>query len=113
MSCRLCNSNEEESEIHILKCKEILSEKSLSDEISKISFSDILGTVNEQIRVMKVLKKVFKVWNLKLFKLKLSPSGHQVHQLQGQSASYPCNTPQTADQASSDDSNSIVYDFGS
>ena len=36
MSCRLCNSNEEESEIHILKCKEILSEKSLSEEISKI-----------------------------------------------------------------------------
>ena len=78
MSCRLCNSNDEESEIHILKCKEILSEKSLSDEISKISFSDIVGTVNEQI-----------------------------------SASYPCNTPQTADQASSDDRNSIVYDFGS
>ena len=40
MSCRLCNSNDKESEIHILKCKEILSEKSLSEEISKISFSD-------------------------------------------------------------------------
>ena len=56
----LCYSNEEESEIHILKCKEILSEKSLSEDISKLSFSDIIGTVNEQISAVKVLKKVFK-----------------------------------------------------
>ena len=113
MSCRLCKSNEEESEIHILKCSEIVKDKSLKDEISKISYSDIFGTIDEQIKAVKVLKKVLKVWNLKLEKLKQSPSGHQVHQLQGQSASYPCNTAHTADQASSEDSNSIVYDFGS
>ena len=101
---------EEESEIHILKCSEIVKDKSLKDEISKISYS---GTVDEQIKAVKVLKKVLKVWNLKLEKLKKSPSGHQVHQLQGQSASYPCNTAHNADQASSEDSNSIVYDFGS
>ena len=113
MSCRLCKSNEEESEIHILKCSEIVKDKSLKDEISKISYSDIFGTIDEQIKAVKVLKKVLKVWNLKLEKLKKSPSGHQVHQLQGQSALYPCNTAQTADQSSSDDSNSDVYDFGS
>ena len=113
MSCRLCKADEEESEIHVMKCKEILSEKSVRDELTNISYSDIFGTIKEQVRAVKVLKKVFKVWNLKLEKLKLSPRGHQVHQLQGQSASYPCNTVQTADQASSDDSNSNVYDFGS
>ena len=74
MSCRLCKSNEEESEIHILKCSEIVKDKSLKDEISKISYSDILGTVDEQIKAVKVLgKKVLKVWNLKLEKLKLPP----------------------------------------
>ena len=57
MSCRLCKSIEEESEIHILKCSEILKDKSLKDEISKISYSDIFGTIDEHIKAVKVLKK--------------------------------------------------------
>ena len=72
---------------------------------------------------MKVLKKVFKVWNLKLEQAKgPSPSGHQAHQLPEQSASYPSTAAQTVgqasmdqasmDQASSDDSICYVYDFG-
>ena len=113
MFCRLCKTvGEEESEIHLLKCKEIIGDSFLKNQISNISYSDIFGTLEQQIKAVKVWKVIFKVWNLKLESQKLSPSGHQAHLLQGQSASYPCTAAQTVDSSSSDDSTCTVYDFG-
>ena len=114
MQCRLCRKNgEDESEIHIMKCSQIISENNLKTELENIAYLDIFGTLEKQISAVKVWKKVFRVWNLKLESSKLFPSGHQVHQPQGQSASLPCTSSQSVDPPSPDvDSNCIVYDFG-
>ena len=113
LQCRLCNSlAEDESEIHVMKCIKIISDESLKKQTETISYSDIFGSMKQQISAVKILKKIFKVWKIKLEAEKLSPSGHQAHLLQGQSASYSCTAAQTVDSTSPDDSNCILYDFG-
>ena len=94
LQCRLCKEvGTEESEIHIMKCEKILSDKNLKRLLESISYADIFGTLDQQVKAVKVWKQVVRVWNLKLEAEKLSPSGHQVHQL-----------PAT--------STCIIYDFG-
>ena len=40
MFCRLCkNTDEEESEIHLLKCNKIISDNQLKEQIKDISYS--------------------------------------------------------------------------
>ena len=113
MQCRLCKKRgTHESEIHVMSCEKIISDNHLKNELSGISYADIFGTLAQQVKAVKVWKKVLRVWNLKLEAEKLSPSGHQAHQLQGQSASLPCTAVHTVDSPSPVDSNCIVYDFG-
>ena len=114
MQCRLCKKiGEDESEIHIMNCKMILSDSNLKSELLTISYEDIHGTINQQIVAAKVWKKVLRVWNIKLEAVKLSPSGPQVHLPNGLSASDPCTAVQTVDYPSPDvDSNCIDFDFG-
>ena len=113
LQCRLCNSLEEdESEIHVMKCSKIISDDSLKEQFGTISYSDIFGSMKQQISAVKILRKIFKFWKIKKKTEKLSPSGHQAHLLQGQSASYSCTAAQTVDSTSPDDSNCILYDFG-
>ena len=113
MLCRLCTKvGTEESEIHMMTCEKIISDIYLKTQLENISYADIFGTLERQVVAVKVWKKVIKVWKLKLEAEKLSPSGHQAHQPQGQSASYACTSTQTVDFSSPANSNCTVYDFG-
>ena len=113
MFCRLCkNTDEEESELHLLKCNQIISDKQLQQQIKDISYSDVFGTLEQQVKAIKVWKKVFKVWKVKMEASNQSLSGHQAHLLQGQSASLPCTAAQNVDPSIRDYSNCNVYDFG-
>ena len=113
MLCRLCKSiDEEESEIHLLKCNQIVSDDMLKQQIMNISNLDIFGTLQQQVKAIKVWNFFFKVWKVKLEASNQSPSRHQAHLLQGQSASYPRNAALTVDSTLQDDSNCNVYDFG-
>ena len=117
LSCRLCEmSGENESEIHLLKCGKIQSENNMQELMKDMVYKDIFGTIEKQIYAIKVWKKVFKIWLLKLEKCKMSPSGRQAHQLPSdQSASYTptASAAQTVDfSAPEDDSISNVYDLG-
>ena len=89
-------------------CKEIISDNNL--------LKDVFGPVEKQILAIKVWKKVFRTWLIKLEIRKVSPSGRQVHQLPlDQSASYAASasTAQTVDVPSSlGNSTSYVYGFG-
>ena len=76
-----------------MKCEKILSDKNLKRLLESISFADIFGILDQQVKAVKVWKQVVRVRNFKLEAEKLSPSGHQVHQL-----------PAT--------STCIIYDFG-
>ena len=98
-----------------MKCKHIVNENNMQDSIQNIVYMDIFGTVEKQVDAIKVWKKILKIWEIKLEVLKLSPSGHQVHQPVGQSASYAhaSSAPTDVDSPSPDDSSSSnVYDFG-
>ena len=111
--CRLCKTEgEEECEIHLIRCVQIVSESNLKNYLENISYSDIFGTLDKQIAAAKVWNKGFKVWNRKLETVKLSPRGHQEHLPQGLSASFPCTSTRTVDSLSLDDSNCTVYEFG-
>ena len=113
MFCRICkNTDEEESELHLLKCNQIISDKQLQQQIKDISYSDVFGTLEQQVKAIKVWKKVFKVWKVKMEASNQSLSGHQAHLLQGQSASLPCTAAQNVDPSIRDYSNCNVYDFG-
>ena len=57
LQCRLCNSlAEDESEIHVMKCIKIISDESLKKQTETISYSDIFGSMKQQISAVKVLK---------------------------------------------------------
>ena len=114
MQCRLCRKNgEEESELHVMHCENIISDINLKNDLETIAYEDIFGSLDKQILAAKVWKKVIRAWNLKLDSAKRSPSGPQVHLPQGLSASYPGTAAQTVDSPSPDDSNCFGYDFGS
>ena len=55
MCCRVCNDvNTIEDEDHILACKV------LNTEPQEVAFSDVYGSVDEQYKVVQVLKKVLR-----------------------------------------------------
>ena len=113
MQCRLCRKNgEEESEIHIMHCENIISDINLKNDLETIAYEDIFGSLDKQILAAKVWKKVIRAWNLKLDSAKRSPSGPQVHLPHGLSASLPCTAAQTVDSTSIDSSNCSVHHFG-
>ena len=59
----------------------------MRDAIATISYPNIFRDLEKQVKAVKVLKKVFKLWNLKLEQVKgSSPSGHQANKLPEQSA---------------------------
>ena len=100
--CRLCEQTDEiESEEHVMKCVNIVSEGNLKTELENIAFTDIFGNLEKQIKIVKVLNKVFKIWNIKIEAKQLGPRDHQVHLPSSESASLPNNS-----------SNYIVSDFG-
>ena len=114
MQCRLCKKIcEKETEIHLMTCSEIISENNLKNQLENIAYLDIFGDLKKQVVAIKVRKKVFRVWNLKLESSNRFPSGHQAHQPQGQSASSTYTSSQSVDSPSPDDSsNCLAYDFG-
>ena len=96
------------------KCVHIVNENNMQNTIQNIAYMDIFGTINKQVAAVKVWKRILKIWEIKLEVSKLSPSGHQVHQPVGQSASYAhASSAQTVDVVStpSDGRISKVYDF--
>ena len=110
-NCSLCKQNVKESESHLLQCVEILSE--LDVNLENMNYSDIYGNLGEQMKAVKIWKKIFKIRTWKIENRKLS-YGHQVHH---PSASYPCDTPQSVDSPSLDSNSttaslSHVYDSG-
>ena len=117
MSCSLCSSNVDESEMHLLQCEAIVSEPEVKDDISEIEYSDIFSDIKKQIKAVKIWKKIFRIRNWKSQNRTLSSSGHQAHLL---SASYAPDTPVTVDisplpgDSSTNLQNMIldVYDFG-
>ena len=66
-----------ESKSHLLRCKELVCEESLIDEIGNIKPEN--GNLKDQILAIKLWKKLFKVGRWKLETRKLS-CGNQVHQ---------------------------------
>ena len=118
MSCTLCSSNTEESEVHLLQCGAIVSEPEVKNLISDVEYSDIFSDVQKQIRAAKLWTRIFRIRKWKLENRKLSTDGHQVHQL---SASYTGNSTVTVDTSPLDGDSSTtvqnsllnVYDFGS
>ena len=102
LNCSLCRKCFKESESHLLQCEELTSEPEISNEIKKIEYMDIYGTLKDQIQAVKVWKGIFKIRTLKLEKRKLS-YGHQVHQL---SASCSYSSPQVVDSSSLDSASS-------
>ena len=67
LKCRLCNSLEEDkSEIHVMQCSKIRSDESLKKKIGTISYSDIFGSMKQHFSAVKILKKILKVWKIKL-----------------------------------------------
>ena len=111
LNCSLCHQNVKESESHLLQCVEIVSEPDIN--LENIKYSDIYGSLGEQIKAVKLWKKIFKIRTFKIENRSLS-NGHQAHQL---SASYPCDSPQAVDSPPLDSistavSLSHVYDSG-
>ena len=45
----------------------------MRDAIATISYPDIFGDLEKQVKAVKVLKKVFKLWHLKLEQVKGPP----------------------------------------
>ena len=54
-------------------------DEEISEEMDKIEYMDIYGSLEDQVKAVKIWKKVFTLRIIKLEKKKLS-SGHQVHQ---------------------------------
>ena len=117
VTCSLCDSNSEESEVHLLQCESIISEPEVKDSIPQIQYSDIFAEVKKQIKAVKTWRKIFRIRNWKMENRKLSSDGHQAHQL---SASCTDSSPVTVDSSTLDgDSSTImqtmllnVYDLG-
>ena len=93
MNCSLCKLNFVESETHLLQCDQLTCEPGLVEEMKKIQYDDIFGTLSEQIQAVKIWKKIFKMRAKKLEERKLS-FGHQEHL---QSASLGCSNQQRED----------------
>ena len=72
LNCSLCQKNVQESESHLLQCEDILSENGIAEEAANITYNDIYGNLNEQIRAVKLWKKIFKIKTWKLENRKLS-----------------------------------------
>ena len=65
MSCKLCHDkNEEESEIHLLKCKIICENISSDINLATTNYEHIFSeNLDEQIQVVKIFDKIFKLRN--------------------------------------------------
>ena len=74
MLCRLCQKpDENESEIHLMKCKYIVDENTTKESIQNIDYMDIFGAIEKQVAAIKVWKKILKIWEIKLEVSKLPP----------------------------------------
>ena len=108
----LCRMDMEESEIHLFQCDELTSEPALGDQMKQIKYEDIFGSLGEQIKAVKVWRKIFKLRERKLEERKLS-LGHQEHH---QSASLRCSSQQGVDLSHQDSSTNVElmyqYDLG-
>ena len=93
MNCSLCRLNFVESEHHLLQCNQLTCETGLSEEMNKIQYDDIFGSLSDQTKAVKVWKKIFKMRHRKLEERKLS-FGHQEHH---QSASFGCRSQRMED----------------
>ena len=94
MKCSLFSSNEEESELHLLRCDNIITE-----------YSDIFSDLKKQIRAVKLWKRIFRIRKWKMENRKLSNDGHQAHHL---SASYADNSTVAVDASPQDEDSSIT-----
>ena len=65
MHCRLCqDTNEEESEIHLLNCKKIIDNINSEINLSTAKYENIFSeNVDDQIQVVKIFDKIFKLRN--------------------------------------------------
>ena len=99
LDCSLCRQNVQESEAHLLKCDELTNESSICAEMKVVRYEDIYGSLPEQVRAVKLWKRLFRIRKWKLEERKLSP-GHQVHQ--HMSASSGCSIQQIVDPPSQD-----------
>ena len=50
-----------ESETHLLQCDQLTCEPGLVEEMKKIQYNDIFGTLSEQKQAVKIWKKIFKM----------------------------------------------------
>ena len=65
ITCSLCDSNSEESEVHLLQCESIISEPDVKDSIPQMEYSYIFAEVKKQIKAVKTWRKFFKIRNWK------------------------------------------------
>ena len=58
MQCRFCRKNgEEESELHVMHCENIISDINLKNDLETISYEDIFGSMDKQILVANFGRK--------------------------------------------------------
>ena len=105
LNCSLCKLNFVESEIHLLQCDQLTCEPEILEEMKTIKYDDIFGSISEQIKAVKIWKKIFKMRDKKLEERKLS-FGHQEHH---QSASLGCSSHQREDPTHQDCASSTPY----
>ena len=60
LMCRFCQKQgEDESETHLLHCEKVICENNLRNIVKDIKYSDIFGTIEQQINASKVWCKIF------------------------------------------------------
>ena len=70
LTCLLCQDQSSlESESHLLECEYLHSINDLSEDIKKVEYQDIFGSIEEQIKAAKVWTKVFKIYEKQKGKL--------------------------------------------
>lgn len=65
MHCRLCqDTNEEESEIHLLKCEKIIDNITSDINLATAKYENIFSeNLDDQIQIVKIFSKIFKLRN--------------------------------------------------
>ena len=60
LSCRYCDSSEQEDYSHLLKCEKLIVTDEMKRESQRVSVQHIFGTLSEQISAAKLWNKIFR-----------------------------------------------------
>ena len=62
-TCSLCEDpRSEETEIHLLNCSYLKTDKTLEKDMAEVKFSDVYGSISEQKKIVKVFSKIMNIY---------------------------------------------------